>query len=277
MQKIENQKIKRLKYICSKISQVPCSIKELSLELKVSTKTIKRDLESLKAIKVGNKWKIEVDILESFYKNFIHLEALEDAFKLPKTSQKSIFIHWEAEKLSNEDLKNFRILERAIKEKKEVDFEFRGISFTLKPLKLAFFSEFWYLLGLDSAKEDKFKKFYFKDIKNIKIGKNSFSTQIPLEEILKNADSIWFSEDCFSVRLFIEVPIVKYFLRKPLRSQKILGKDKDGSLEIEVQVSNEMEILPLIYSYIPYIKVLEPRSLQESIKQTLKSYLKEIK
>lgn len=273
MQKIENQKTERLKYIYSKISQIPCSIKELSSELKVCTKTIKRDLESLKAIKIGNKWKIEVDTIEVFYQNL----AYWDDFNLPKSSEKSIFIQMGVEKLDDEDLKNFKILEEMIKNKKEVIFDFRGISFSIKPLKLAFFSGFWYLLGLDSVKQDKFKKFYFKDIKNIVEGKKSFEVEFALEEYLKNADSVWFGCNSFSVRLFIEAPIVKYFQRKPLKTQKILGKDKDGSLEIEVQISNEMEILPLIYSYMPYIKVLEPRSLQESIKKTLKAYLKSIK
>jgi predicted DNA-binding transcriptional regulator YafY len=37
-----------------------------------------------------------------------------------------------------------------------------------------------------------------------------------------------------------------------------------------------MEILPLILYYIPYIKVLEPQSLADEIKDRVQGYLKEI-
>ena len=63
---------------------------------------------------------------------------------------------------------------------------------------------------------------------------------------------------------------------KPLRGQSIIGEDKDGSIEIEIKISNNMEILPLILYYIPYIKVLEPQSLADEIKDRVQGYLEEI-
>ena len=80
----------------------------------------------------------------------------------------------------------------------------------------------------------------------------------------------------FVVRLFLDKSIRKYFERKPLRGQTIIGEDKDGSIEIEIKISNTMEILPLILYYIPYIKVLEPQSLADEIKDRVQGYLKEI-
>ena len=98
-----------------------------------------------------------------------------------------------------------------------------------------------------------------------------------VEERLKFANSVWFNlDEQYSVRLFIDKQIRKYFERKPLRGQSIIGEDKDGSIEIEIKISNNMEIIPLILYYIPYIKVLEPQHLADEIKDRVQGYLKEI-
>jgi predicted DNA-binding transcriptional regulator YafY len=76
--------------------------------------------------------------------------------------------------------------------------------------------------------------------------------------------------------LLIHKSIRKYFERKPLRGQTIVGEDRDGSIEIEIKISNEMEIIPLILYYMPYIKILEPQWLADDIKERVQGYLKEI-
>ena len=55
-----------------------------------------------------------------------------------------------------------------------------------------------------------------------------------------------------------------------------MGEDRDGSIEIEIKISNTMEIIPLILYYIPYIKVLEPQFLADEVKEKVQGYLKEI-
>jgi predicted DNA-binding transcriptional regulator YafY len=90
--------------------------------------------------------------------------------------------------------------------------------------------------------------------------------------------SVWFNlDEQFVVRLFIDKSIRKYFERKPLRGQTIIGEDKDGSIEIEIKAQPmNMEIIPLILWYIPYIKVLEPQCLADEIKERVQGYLEEI-
>lgn len=67
--------------------------------------------------------------------------------------------------------------------------------FQVKPLKLAFFSGFWYLLAFDMKKRDIFKKFYLKNIQNITLTQESFQTDEILEARLRKVNSIWFSLD----------------------------------------------------------------------------------
>ena len=78
------------------------------------------------------------------------------------------------------------------------------------------------------------------------------------------------------VHLFVDKEIVKYFERKPLKSQTITGKDADGSIELVVSITHEMEILPLIFWYIPHIKVLEPQWLADIVKSKVDSYVQSI-
>lgn len=122
-------------------------------------------------------------------------------------------------------------------------------------------------------KRDIFKKFYLKNIQNITLTQESFQTDEILEARLRKVNSIWFSLDKpFVVRLLVEESVRKYFERKPLNSQIITGKDKDGSIEIELEINHEMEILPLVY-YIPYIKVLEPDFIADKVKEVVRIIL----
>ena len=53
-------------------------------------------------------------------------------------------------------------------------------------------------------------------------------------------------------------------------------ENTDGSAEIELEVSHKMEIKPLIYHYLPFIKVIEPSFLTEEIKAEVVVYLSKI-
>ncbi len=105
-----------------------------------------------------------------------------------------------------------------------------------------------------------------------------FNGEVAVEGRLKQANSIWFDLDkeLFDVHLWIDNEIVKYFERKPLKNQSIYGQDADGSIELVVSISHEMEILPLIFWYIPYIKVLEPQWLADIVKSKVDSYVQSI-
>ncbi|MDD6925268.1 MAG: WYL domain-containing protein [Campylobacteraceae bacterium] len=58
--------------------------------------------------------------------------------------------------------------------------------FTLRPLKIALFEGFWYLLALDN---DKFKKFYFKGVKSVDILEQKFSVDEQLLSKIQRAKS----------------------------------------------------------------------------------------
>lgn len=276
------------------------SIQELSNTMNVSTKTIQRDLYEVLgeygASKQGRMWKLDAKKAEDNLNpnERIILGILDEMAKnggsgfygkahslLKQVSQQlehPIFAHIESEILEEGHIDLFSRLEHAIKHKCTVDFDYKKHTFTLKPLKLAFFDGFWYLLGLDCDDADKFKKFHLKSITHLKTNETSFELSTELERALKHANSIWFDLDkkSFDVHLLISKEVMAYFERKPLKSQSIVGKDPDGSTEVVISITHEMEIMPLILWYIPHIRVLEPQWLADIIKDKVSEYLKSI-
>jgi predicted DNA-binding transcriptional regulator YafY len=276
------------------------TIAELAKELDVSTKTIQRDLyevlSDLGAVKEGRTWKIDpklanddlntnerliLGILDEMAKGagkIFYSKAHSLLTQITQQLEHPIFANVNGEYLEEKNIELFENIEKAIKEKTEIKFDYEKYNFHVKPLKLAFFDGFWYLLALHiQNNKETFKKYHLKTIRNVQILNKTFEIPALVEERLKYANSVWFNlDEQFVVRLFIDKEIKKYFERKPLRGQTIIGEDKDGSIEIEIKISNTMEILPLILYYIPYIKVLEPQSLANEIKDRVQGYLKEI-
>ncbi len=276
------------------------TITELAKELDVSTKTIQRDLyevlNSFGAIKEGRTWKIDpkltqdnlasnekliLGILDEMAKsagNLFYSKAHSLLSQITQQLEHPIFTNVNGEYLEDKTVALFEQIEIAIKDKNEIKFDYEKYNFHVKPLKLAFFDGFWYLLALHVKKnKEEFKKYHLKTIKKVEVLSTKFEIPALVEERLKFANSVWFNlDEQYSVRLFIDKQIRKYFERKPLRGQSIIGEDKDGSIEIEIKISNNMEIIPLILYYIPYIKVLEPQHLADEIKDRVQWYLEEI-
>ena len=276
------------------------TITELSKELDVSTKTIQRDLydvlNEFGAIKEGRTWKINpkltkdnlasnekliLGILDEMAKGagkVFYSKAHSLLSQVTQQLEHPIFANVNSEFLEEKNMILFEQMEKAIKQKVEIIFDYEKYQFHVKPLKLAFFDGFWYLLALHIKKDkETFKKYHLKTIRNIQIQENTFEIPEIIEERLRYANSVWFNlDEQFPVKLFVDKNIRKYFERKPLRGQSITGEDKDGSIQIEIKITNEMEIIPLIFWYIPYIKVLEPQWLADMVKERVENYVKEI-
>ena len=184
----------------------------------------------------------------------------------------------DSEALNPEHLETFTILESAIKNRQTIRCNYRKGSFELKPLKLVFFNGFWYLLCLDMGAKDIFKKFHLKTLKNIEILDSSFDIPAELENRLQNANSIWFqlNKKPFTVRLFLEKDAVVYFERKPMKSQSFSARYPDGSAEITIEATDEMEVLPIVQWYLPLVKIVEPKWLVDEFREMLTEYLGEI-
>ena len=292
----------RLVNILSKLNDGEAlSVKELAEEFGVSTKTIQRDfnerLISFPIYQEGKKWKMQdgyriqkinsiedsvvLDILEGLVDGshgVFASKAKKLLSKIKNDEHNPIYTKLDLEDISDK-LKEVHLLELAIKSKfilsclYEMGRDKKKLD--LKPLKIANYEGFWYLIALDN-RNDKLKKYYLKNISKIEVSKESFVCSTKLDDTLDNALSIWFDKDKepFEVKLLVSSVIAKYFRRKPIsKTQIIESVFEDGSMEIVVKITHEMEIIPLVKYWIPHVKVLEPLWIKDKMKNDIKVYL----
>lgn len=277
------------------------SVKELAEEFNVSTKTIQRDfnerLVSFPIYQENKKWKmadgfklekattiedaIVLDIIDKLTESIgtgFYSKAKKLLSKIKNDDYNPIYTKLNIEDISDK-LKEIQLLESAIKDKKIIDaiydFEKYKNEVSIKPLKIVNFEGFWYLVGLDS-RNDVLKKYYLKNISFIKLLDENFTTTSKIDELLKNSISVWFQEDNepFEVKLHISKVISKFFKRKPISPNQIIESlYDDGSMDIVLNITHEMEILPIVKYWLPHIKILEPLWITEILEEELREYL----
>ncbi len=77
------------------------------------------------------------------------------------------------------------------------------------------------------------------------------------------------------VELLIHKKVLRYFERQPLSPAQILSTTNDPNYtKMEIRVTDEMEIIPTVQQFLPYIKVVEPLTLCERIEENLQNYFK---
>ncbi len=279
------------------------SVKELAEEFNVSTRTIQRDfnekLVSFPIYQDKKKWKMQegfkiekstsieeqviLDIMDKLYEGMgseFSAKAKKLLSKIKNNDFNPIYTKLNMEDISNK-LDIIQSLESCIKSKEIIKLKYtfedkRSFNLKLKPLKIANFEGFWYLIALDTKDNDTLKKYYLKNISNIKNIDENFEINSSLEELLKNAISIWFQENTkpFEVKINVSSSIAKYIKRKAISpTQSVESIYEDGSMDIVVKITHEMEIIPIIKYWLPKMKVLEPKWIDAMVKDDLEKYL----
>jgi len=294
----------RLTIILSKLNDGEAlSVKELAEEFNVSTKTIQRDFNerlylSFPIYKDNHKkWRMEegfrieksssvedavvLDIMQKLMEgagNNFSNKATKLLSKIKNESYNPIYAKLDMEDIGDK-LKEVQKLESVIKNKREIScfYTFEGYTkeLRLKPLKIANYEGFWYLIALD-ARNDILKKYYLKNIKQITVLDESFESTEKLDSLLDNSISVWFNEDIepYKVILNISKDVAKYFKRKPIsKSQMTEAVYADGSMDVSVKITDDREIIPFVKYWMPHIKILEPSRIAKTIKKDISEYL----
>ena len=201
----------------------------------------------------------------------LHVEALFDKFESSLSHE--IYSVSSLEKI--DDFKDEIVLiKHAIKHKQEIECSYRGKKRTLQPLKILNFDDFWYLINYDIEYND-VRKYHLNSIKDIKLLDSVFEFNKNSLKKFDNAINAWFKPDVepYIVILHVNSDISKYFERKPIsKTQRILKTYEDGSIELELFITDDMEIIPIIQRYFPYIKVIEPNSVYKKIENNITNY-----
>lgn len=155
---------------------------------------------------------------------------------------------------------------KAIDQRKHITFEYEVFSpyeVELAPYKIAFFGGFWYLIGKE-AQSQGIRKYAIDKIENLKVLPSRFRV-IPtgIDDMIKKAGNIWFSpENGIKVTVLVAGECADYFRRRNIHpSQKIEGKDKNGSLRVSFLVGSFDEIQHDLKKWLPHIVLVSPTEL----------------
>lgn len=144
-----------------------------------------------------------------------------------------------------------------------------------KILKIIFAEGNFYIAILTKEElNNGFKFLRLNFISDIKLYSNSFKKDIEAEYFIKNFQTLFssYKEKTYEVILKINPSVKRFFLQKKfLSSQKII--ENKEYLTLSFEITNDMEILPLVKKWLPNIKIISPKTLNDKFNEELKSYL----
>jgi len=268
--------------------------KDLSDEFNVSLRTIQRDFKERltnfpiyyenKHWQMNDDFKLDrnisvrdsvtLDILETFSANMgggFHNHTKTILNKLKNRKYSPIFTKLNMEDISDEFEKMIEF-EDVITTQNPILIKYKQKEIRINPIKIVNFEGLWYLVATDI--KNKLKTYYIKDVQLLKKYKTTFKVPKKVQNILNNAINIWFSDDePFCVTLQIDNHIAKYFKQKPISATQQIVSEDDKYLTLEVMASSDWEIIPIIKSWIPFIKVLDPIRIQNQVENDARSFL----
>jgi predicted DNA-binding transcriptional regulator YafY len=172
-----------------------------------------------------------------------------------------------------------KILEKSINKKEVIGINYfsqkknkTSINKDLKPVKIACYDGFWYLICFDI--KGKVMKFLISNIKSVELTNTFFKRDKNLEKILEQSRNIWFeSQRDIEVKLLIDKDVARYFQKKEYFPLQKIKENKNGTLLLTCKVSNLQEIQPDILHWMPCIKIISPKNYAIKVKETIKNYL----
>jgi predicted DNA-binding transcriptional regulator YafY len=280
--------------------------------LEVGLRALQKDMAYIKEYlgdnlsKKGNSYRlVKKEYLDSFFKDnhkeirkFFHAISLIDKsvfgtnfkkytplLESIQAQQKGVYLFLENpfENLKQLDLKDK--LEQYIQEKKYIDISYYADKLykfkRVQAYKIIYQSGNWYLAVLtteDYEINDGFKLLRLNFIEKVtpcRFSPYQFHEDINVKDFLENKfQSLFtsFNRKFFTVRVEISKVVSRHFKVKDyLKSQKIIT-EKDNKLIVEFTINDDMEIIPLVQMWLPHIKIIEPKRLNDRILENLELY-----
>ncbi len=184
------------------------------------------------------------------------------------------------ESLKKNDL--LETLKSAVRERRYCDLvynetERRDLK-KIRPLKVLYAQNNWYLAALTQNYKHLggFKRFRINFIESCTLLPQTFHKDIQALEHVKKMQSLFddYGAPHFDVEVLADASIARHFrVKKYLKSQKIAEERPNGDLILHFRINNDMEIIPLVKKWIPHLKVLSPKKLDERIREEISVYL----
>lgn len=265
------------------------SIDDLIEEFGVSKRTIQRDMQA-RLINFPIEYEDGVYYLDSKHlgkldfndiRGFATISGIKDLYpriddsfltSLINNKFNDIYLikNTQYEQTKNKSLE-FEIIENAIKDKLKITCKYNEKQRELNPYRLINKSGIWYL---SADENNQLKTYTLSKIINIIATNIKFSHNKEFINIIKTNKDDWFSKDNIEITLEVKNTVAQYFLRRDLLPHQKIIKQTKTHLTLYTKVSYEEEILTIVKHWIPNIKIISPKHLQDKLNNTLRNYIK---
>ncbi|WP_452232067.1 helix-turn-helix transcriptional regulator [Lacinutrix sp. MEBiC02595] len=257
-----------------------------------SKRTIQRDFDDLRnefGVEVlydssRNNYYIDYDNSPNFesFVRFLELvntaDLLKESFKTKSTSLEHIVFD------NSEGLQGIQYLElflTAIKQHREISFthyNFQKNTTTkrlLKPYLLKEYANRWYIIG-EQEGEKEFRNFGMDRVSNVQLTENTFepNTDVNINYLYHDVIGMVYSENTKQrVVLSFTPEQGQYVKTLPLHHSQQILLDTDVAFQISLDIIPNRSLVERILMYGSSVKVMEPITLVDEIKEVLKAML----
>ena len=167
----------------------------------------------------------------------------------------------------------FKVFGKAIQEQRQIGFVYKGEPRLVQPYRLIHHHGSWYLAAV---RKDQLRTYRISHIKLMHATHEypQFTPDQNIVKLVEDDESIWFGQDKQEIILSIDSQVAFYFKQRSiLPEQQIVRELGDGGLLVSSKINHDMQLLPLIRFWIPYLKIVSPKGLQRQLEISLKEYL----
>jgi predicted DNA-binding transcriptional regulator YafY len=148
----------------------------------------------------------------------------------------------------------------------------------IKPQKILYAKNNWYLAVISREhfeKNDGFRLLRINFIEDFRLTSKTFHLNIQAQKHIEQMQSLFqdFNSPNYEVCVRVSCEVSRHFrVKRYLSSQTILSTEENGDLILSFSINNDMEIIPLIKTWLPHLKVISPKYLDKKIKKEISRY-----
>lgn len=266
---------------------------ELAAEFQVSTRTIERDFDRLGSYlpllqDEQKRYYLEPSYLGRFklqdIQTFAQLSGISELYPaldmsfLRELLDDRANLVFSAKGYHFEDAKqfaeHFKLLAGAIYKRQQVKLQYSDQLRIIQPYRLIHHHGIWYLAAVS---ENKLRTYRLSQLQQLELvfEAEGFEHDPEVLKMLADEDSIWFGQQKQQVLIKVQPEVTVFFKERRLfPEQQIEQEAETGELVISCQIRHEMQLLPLVRYWLPYVKIIEPIHFQQKLEQDLQGYLR---
>jgi len=177
----------------------------------------------------------------------------------------------------------FKQIEESIYQLKKSKIEYKtqkGIENTsIKPYKIIFINENFYLASENIDKDYIFSLYRISNIQKIEPTSETFHKNPDIVNFISDIQTPFatyqpnYKKSLIKAVLEVDASKARFFKSKKFLKSQEIKELENGNLLVTYTITQDLELEELIKKWLPHLKVIEPKSLKKKIEDELREYL----